>query len=151
LENGFHGVRVRWGVQVFPLVRKEERLEDAAMSKLSHAVSLHPYFEIREGNLDAFTALMPKFVEATSKEPACVYYDFSRNGNTAFCREAYVGAEGVLAHLENVGELLGKFLELAELARLEVHGPAGEIEKLREPLAALNPDFFIRETGLETN
>ena len=121
------------------------------MSKLSHAVSLHPYFEIREGNLDAFLALMPQFVEATTKEPACVYYDFSRNGNTVFCREAYVGAEGILAHLDNVGELLGKCLELSALNRLEVHGPADEIENLREPLAELKPDFFIRETGLETS
>lgn len=118
------------------------------MSKLSHAVSIHPYFEIREGNLEAFTALMPAFVEKTSAEPACVYYDFSRDGHTAFCREAYIGAEGVLAHLENVGELLGKFLELSDLARLEIHGPAAEIEKLRSPLADLNPDFYVRETGL---
>lgn len=117
---------------------------------LSHAVSLHPYFKIREGNLEAFIALMPAFVEKTATEPACVYYDFSRNGDIAFCREAYIGAEGILAHLENVGGLLGKFLELADLERLEVHGPEVEIEKLREPLAALNPDFFIRETGLES-
>jgi hypothetical protein len=115
---------------------------------LSHAVSLHPYFKIRGGNLEAFTALMPAFVEKTATEPACLYYDFTRNGDMAFCREAYIGAEGVLAHLGNVGELLGKFLELADLARLEVHGPAAEIEKLRAPLADLNPDFFIRETGL---
>ncbi len=115
---------------------------------LSHAVSLNPYFKIREGNLEAFTALMPDFVEKTSTEPACLYYDFTRNGDMAFCREAYIGAEGVLTHLGNVGELLGKFLELADLARLEVHGPAAEIEKLRAPLADLNPDFYIRETGL---
>lgn len=115
---------------------------------LSHAVSLHPYFKIREGNLEAFTALMPAFVEITATEPACLYYDFSLNGDTAFCREAYIGAEGVLVHLGNVGELLGKFLELSDLTRLEVHGPAAEIEKLRAPLADLNPDFFIRQTGL---
>ena len=115
---------------------------------LSHSVSLHPYFKIREGNLEAFMALMPAFTEKTATEDACLYYDFTRNGDMAFCREAYIGAEGVLAHLGNVGELLGKFLELADLARLEVHGPAAEIEKLRAPLADLNPDFFIRETGL---
>ena len=120
------------------------------MSKLSHAVSIHPYFEIREGNMEAFTALMPAFVGKTSAEPGCLYYDFSRNGNTAFCREAYIGAEGVLAHLENVGELLGKFLELSDLTRLEFHGPAEEIDKLREPLAGLNPVFFVRETGVES-
>lgn len=120
------------------------------MNKLSQAVSLHPYFQIREGNLDAFLALMPKFVEKTSKEPGCIYYDFSRNGNTAFCREAYVGSEGLLAHLDNVGDLVAQFLELSDLIRIEVHGPAAEIEKLREPMAGLNPDFYIRETGLDS-
>ncbi len=119
------------------------------MPKTSHAVSLHPYFKIQEGKTEEFTALMPAFIEKTATESACVYYDFFRDGNTAYCREAYVGAEGILAHLENVGELLAKFLELSELIRLEVHGPAEEIEKLRGPLAELKPDFFIREAGLE--
>lgn len=119
------------------------------MSKLSHAVSLHPYFQIRVGNLDAFLALMPQFVEKTSTEPACLYYDFMRNGDTVCCREAYVGSEGVLTHLENVGELLGKFLQLSDLIRLEVHGPVEEIDKLRAPLAEMKADFYIWETGVE--
>ena len=92
---------------------------------------------------------MPAFVEKTSAETGSVYYDFSRNENTASCREAYIGAEGVLAHLENVGELLGKFLELSDLARLEIHGPAAEIDKLREPLAELKPTFYVHEVGIE--
>lgn len=119
------------------------------MSKLSHAVSLHPYFQIREGNLDAFLALMPEFVEKTAAEFACVYYDFMRKDHSVFCREAYIDSDGVLAHLKNVGELLGKFLELAELVRLEVQGPEAEIDKLRAPLADLKPDFYIWETGLQ--
>jgi quinol monooxygenase YgiN len=90
---------------------------------LSNAVSLHPYFKIREGNLESFTKLMPAFIEKTSSEQACLYYDFTRNNDVAFCREAYVSAEGVLAHLENVGDLLEKFLELSDLIRLEIHGP----------------------------
>ena len=118
------------------------------LQALSNAVSLHPYFKIREGNLESFTKLMPAFIEKTSSEQACLYYDFTRNNDVAFCREAYVGAKGVLAHLENVGDLLEKFLELSDLIRLEIHGPSEEIEKLRAPLADLNPDFFIREIGM---
>ena len=120
------------------------------MSKLSSAVSLHPYFKMHEGHEDAFLALMPDFIEKTSSEAACVYYDFSRNGDVVFCREAYVGAEGILAHLENVGDLIAKFLEHSEMLRLEIHGPDSEIEKLREPLAELNPDFFVWQNGLDT-
>ena len=49
---------------------------------------------------------------------------------------------------ENVGELLGKALEISELFRLELHGSAGELDKLREPLADLNPDWFVFECGI---
>ena len=119
------------------------------MSKLSTAVSLHPYFKIHEGHQDAFLALMPDFIAKTSTEPACVYYDFSLNGDVAFCREAYVGGEGILAHLDNVGDLIAKFLEHSDLIRIEVHGPEAEIEKLREPLTDLNPDFFVWQTGID--
>ena len=120
------------------------------MSQLSSAVSLHPYFKIHEGHEDAFLAIMPEFVARTSSEPACLYYDFSRSGDVVFCREAYVGAEGILAHLDNVGDLIARFLEHSDMIRLEVHGPEAEIDKLREPMAAQNPDLFVWQTGLVT-
>ncbi len=119
------------------------------MQNTSQAVTLAPYFKIHEGKTEDFLSLMPAFVERTAAEPSCVYYDFFRNEDIAFCREAYVGSAGILAHLENVGDLLEKFLEISELIRLEVHGTAEEVEKLREPLAELKPDFFVREIGLE--
>lgn len=119
------------------------------MQNTSQAVTLAPYFKIQSGKLEEFLSLMPAFVERTATEPSCIYYDFFRNEDIAFCREAYVGAAGILAHLDNVGDLLDKFLAISELIRLEVHGPVEEIEKLREPLAALKPDFFVREIGLD--
>lgn len=119
------------------------------MSKLSQAVSLHPYFQIHEGKLEEFLDVMPEFLKKTSLEPGCIYYDFFRDGQTAYCREAYLDAEALLAHLANVGDLVARFLELSELKRIEVHGPSEEIEKLREPMEGLHPEFFIRETGLE--
>jgi len=68
-------------------------------------------------------------------------------GNQAHCREGYEDAEGVLAHLENVGSLLEEALTISDLTRLEIHGPERELAKLREPLAALNPEFFTLEFG----
>jgi quinol monooxygenase YgiN len=118
------------------------------MSQLSEAVSLHPYFLVQEGKVDAFVEAMHRFVARTANESACLYYDFTRAERQVFCREAYIGAEGVLAHLENVGDLIEEVLAYSELARIEVHGPASEIEKLREPLAGLNPTFFVRECGV---
>jgi hypothetical protein len=59
-----------------------------------------------------------------------------------FCREGYNNAEGVLAHLDNVGALLAEMLTMADLTRVEVHGPATELEKLKKPLAHLNSAWF---------
>lgn len=76
------------------------------MAKPDTACTLVPYFQVHEGQLDAFKALGPKFVERSSTEPACVHYAFSFSGNIAHCREGYDDAAGVLAHLDNVGALL---------------------------------------------
>jgi hypothetical protein len=43
--------------------------------------------------------------------------------------------------------LLQKALTMAEIARLEVHGPEAELNKLRGPMANLNPQFFTLEHG----
>ena len=106
-----------------------------------------PYFKIHEGQLEAFRSLCERFVEKTDSEPQCLYYGFSFDGDQVHCREGYQGAEGVLAHLENVGSLLEEALTIADLTRLEVHGPEQELAQLREPLADLGPQFFTLEYG----
>jgi hypothetical protein len=106
-----------------------------------------PYFKIHDGQLDTFKQMCGEFMTLTDTEPKCLYYGFSFDGDEAHCREGYVDAEGLLAHLENVGALLGEALKIADLSRLEVHGPEAELAKLREPLALLNPQFFILEYG----
>lgn len=119
------------------------------MSQSTAVVSIHPYFKIHPGKLDAFKASLPKFIEITQREVKCLYYGFSINGDEVFCREGYVDAEGVLTHLENVGALLGEALKISDLIRLELHGPAAELEKLKGPLAAFNPSWFVYEIGVK--
>ncbi|MDG2122493.1 MAG: antibiotic biosynthesis monooxygenase [Verrucomicrobiales bacterium] len=118
------------------------------MSSLSQAVSLHPYFKPAEGKLEVFLELLPQFVERTSGEEGCLYYDFSVSDGQVYCREAYVDAEAALAHVANVGELLEQALGMSELVRFEVHGPAGELAKLEEPWAGLNPQWWELKTGV---
>ncbi len=113
------------------------------------AVSIHPYFKIRAGHADAARALLRRFVAKTATEPGCLGYDFTINGDQVACRESYVDAAAALAHLGNVGPELDEMLALCELERLELHGPAAEIDTLREPLAGLNPAWFIYECGVE--
>ncbi len=106
-----------------------------------------PYFKIKSGNLEAFKSLCEKFVEKTSTEPKCLYYGFSFDGDQAHCREGYEDAEGLLAHLDNVGALVEQALGIADLTRLEVHGPEEDLSKLQDPLAVFNPQFFKLEYG----
>jgi hypothetical protein len=109
--------------------------------------TLVPYFTVQDGKLDEFKSLGEKMVEKTKSESAVCFYGFSFSGQRAHCREGYTDAAGVLAHLENVGELLGEALKIAKIDLLEVHGPAAELEKLQEPLKDLNPVYFTMETG----
>ena len=118
------------------------------MSTLANFVSLHPYFKVHPGKLDAVKAGFPPFVEKTAKEKKNLFYGFTVNGDEIFCREGYTDAEGVLAHLDNIGALLTEMLTMADLTRVEVHGPAAELEKLKEPLAHLNPAWFAIEASV---
>jgi quinol monooxygenase YgiN len=71
-----------------------------------------PYFKVPDDKLELFKNFCEQFVARASKEPKCLYYGFSFHENQAHCREGYVDAEGLLAHLENVGALLEEALEL---------------------------------------
>ena len=106
-----------------------------------------PYFKVHEGKMDEFKAGCDAFIEKTKTEEKALYYGFSFNGDEAHCREGYADADGLLAHLDNVGALLQEALKIADISRLEVHGPAAELDKLREPLKGLNPQFFTLEYG----
>jgi len=110
--------------------------------------SLAPYFKVNAGQLGAFKALCQRFEAKTRSEPGCVYYAFSFDGDTVHCREGYDSAAALLAHLDNVGALVQEALTIATLSRLEVHAPAAELAKLREPMAGLAPTFFTVEGGL---
>lgn len=117
------------------------------MATQDRCCTIVPYFKVKAGKLEAFRALCERFVERTQGEPTCLYYGFSFDGDQVHCREGYEDADGLLAHLENVGPLLAEALKIADIARLEVHGPAGELAKLRQPLANLKPQFFTLEYG----
>ncbi|MEM9159963.1 MAG: hypothetical protein AAGB46_13035 [Verrucomicrobiota bacterium] len=119
------------------------------MATTDNVVSIHPYFTIAEGKESTAREYCERFVALTKSEDKCLYYGFSFDGSAVHCREAYQGAEGLLDHLSNVGELLQEFLDgTASVNRLEVHGAAEEIEKLKEPLASLSPQYFTLEYGI---
>lgn len=111
------------------------------------SVSINPYFRISDENMAAAKEILKTFCELVKNEAGCLYYNFCFNGNVMTCREAYTDAAAIFAHLENCGEALGKFGAIAELFRIEIMGPAEELDKLREPLADMNPEFFVLACG----
>jgi len=120
---------------------------EGEMATKDTCCTIVPYFKAHPGKLDAFRVLCERLVEKASSEPNCLYYGFSFDGDQIHCREGYADAEGVLAHLENVGVLLAEALTIANLTRLEIHGPETELAKLRGPLAPHSPQFFVLEYG----
>ena len=106
-----------------------------------------PYFKIHAGKTAEFKNVSERCVEQTKIEPGCLYYGFSFSGDEGHCREGYKNAEGALAHLQNIGPLLGELLKFADLTKLEVHGPESELAKLRVPMAEFKPQYFVLEYG----
>jgi len=118
------------------------------MNQSTNVVSIHPYFKAKPGKLAEAKSMLPKFVSITANEKLVLHYDFTIHGDEIHCRESYTGAEGLLAHVENIGAVLGEFLKIVDLTRLEVHGTSAELAKLKEPLANLQPTWFVYECGL---
>jgi quinol monooxygenase YgiN len=117
------------------------------MTTTDTCCSIAPYFKVHPDKLNDFKKLCARLVEKTNQEPGCLFYAFTFKGDQAHCREGYADAQAVLAHLENIGPLLKEALKMADLTRLEIHGPETELAKLREPMAGLNPQFYLLEHG----
>jgi quinol monooxygenase YgiN len=117
------------------------------MTAQDKCCTIVPYFNVPRGKLPAFRKICQKFVAKAMQEPKCLHYGFSFNGDQAHCREGYADAEGLLSHIKFVEPELEEALKIAEITRLEVHGPEEELAKLRKPLAKMNPQFFTLAFG----
>jgi hypothetical protein len=73
-----------------------------------------------------------------------LYYGFSHqtDRNVIHCREGYQDAEALINHLKNVQEPLNEMFKIADLERIECHGPVAEIAKLRTHLKPLGCEFY---------
>jgi len=111
-------------------------------------VTLAPYFLVRDK--EQFCNIWREDFAHFQHKDDCVHYafTFSEDGR-AHCREAYHDAKGVLQHLADVDSPLKKALDpsVAQLERLEVHGPASELDQLRDALGPLGAQFYRCEWG----
>src|SRR4030095_9083863 len=82
------------------------------MNQLSRFISLHPYFKVPSDKMPHLKAILPEFAAKTRNETGNLFYEFTINGDEVFCREGYVNAEALLAHLENVAAMLAQALTM---------------------------------------
>ena len=119
------------------------------MNHSDNAVAIHLSFKASPEKLQAFKRLAEDLIEITRGEMGCLFYGFSYADGEAHCREGYKNADSLASHLDNVSDLLQKLESISELARLEVHGPQDEIDKLREwpSIKKLSPKYFLLDGG----
>jgi len=120
-------------------------------------VSLSPYFNVKD--LAKFKEIWEADYAAFKHKEDCAHYAFTFSTDhldegfeaRAHCREAYWDAEALHQHIDDVaaGPFAACLNGPAELFRLEAHGPAAELDKIKAGKHAGLPwnDFYTCEWG----
>ena len=116
------------------------------MSLDTTMVSIHPHFTIKDGKMDQCIDLLEEIlVQKKAKEPDCLFFNITACGSDkAYVREAYKDGAAALLHLKNMGHMIPKLFEVADI-NVQVHGPAEEIEPLKAVLE--DADFYEAISG----
>ena len=93
-------------------------------------------------NLDDFKKLAAEGLEVTKGEEGTLQYDWfmSNDGSKCVLRETYASSDAALTHMGNMGELLGRIIELGGGIEIEVFGEPSE--DLMAAGAALEPAVY---------
>ncbi len=96
--------------------------------------------------MDQCIALLEEILVLTkANEPGCLFFNITACGSDkAYVREAYKDGAAALFHLKNMGHMIPKLFEVADI-NVQVHGPAEEIEPLKAVLA--DADFYEAISG----
>jgi quinol monooxygenase YgiN len=97
---------------------------------------------IAPGNLAEFKEVAAQALERTKGEATTLQYDwfFSEDETKCVVREIYASSDAVLAHVANMGDLIGKLGELGGGLEIEAFGdPSPE---LLEAAAVFKPTVY---------
>ena len=108
-------------------------------------VTILPEFTVPQGRMEEFNAVKEKFYSAAKNgTKKCLYYGFAMAGDKVWCREGYTGSRGVLEHIGEVMKPMNKLLNIVggSGVKLNLVGPASELNKLRRLFSHHNADFW---------
>ncbi len=95
------------------------------MADHANDITLIVEIDVDEGRTDAFRAAVEALVESVqANEPGCLRYDFyiSSDGRHDWNVETFRDSDAVIAHMDNVRDLLPALAETATFTRIEVLG-----------------------------
>jgi len=114
-------------------------------------VTIIPEFVVPDGRMEEFKAGFAKFYSATKAGPGAagmLFYGFAISGSSVYCREGYKNAEAALQHGADIKEMVQEPLKVvgAGNVKINVVGPAAELEKLKPRLAPRGAVFWELES-----
>jgi hypothetical protein len=98
--------------------------------------------KIAPADLVEFKRLAAQALEITKGQAAALQYDwfFSADQTECVVRETYQNSDAILAHMTDLGDLLGKLAEAGGGLQIEAFGPVSP--QLAEAAAALQPAIY---------
>ena len=113
---------------------------------MANQIQYTVHWTIHGGKLDEFTALAAEataLVEQNEPDMLGYHWYVNADGTNATLIEQYPSAEHILVHLGNVGETLGKLLEVADIA-IDVYGAIDDAARAAlDPLGAVYHDHLL--------
>ena len=123
----------------------------AGMSRGHAHFSIAPYFKVSD-----WATAQPLLDECVAKmrlTSGCVYFGWTKSGDSLFCNQAFINADGVKAQLAAIDGLVDKLLDgPATLESVSVHGPKNRVREVEAALASyhgLAPEYFETVSGFQ--
>jgi quinol monooxygenase YgiN len=105
-------------------------------------------YSVKEGKIDEFKRLAKDVVEKSeANESRMLAYEWYLSADRSKCAllQTLAGSDAIMAHLGNVGDLLGPLHETVQITGFNVYGnPSSEV---REAYRQFNPQYFARFRG----
>ena len=124
----------------------------AGMSRGQSHFSLHPTFKVVDW--DAVRPVLDESIESMRLTSGCVFYGWTRRGDTLFGRHAFLNADGVRRHLASTDALVASLVSsgAVTLTSVSVHGPPtrlGEVKAALHDYHGLTPQYFAIDSGFQ--